>query len=76
MDIQKAQNSEPCQKKCFKTRKAAKEFMKKLNTYKKAGLTDVYKCDECLSWHLTSMNKKDSRKYTRFLNNNKNNNNE
>lgn len=63
-----------CLKVCYWTRKAAKAEMKALNknhlTSKE--IKNVYFCDECSSWHLTSMSKKRSRHFTKNINNGKN----
>lgn len=61
-----------CKKKGYQTRKEAKAQIKYLNHNKGYGLTDVYYCEECSSWHTTHMDKKQSRKYARHLKNKKN----
>lgn len=52
-----------CEKVYYSTRADAKAALKRINklhnTDKK--LTDVYLCDKCNHWHLTSMNKKKAR---------------
>jgi hypothetical protein len=59
-----------CGKVPFLSRKAAKEEMKVINHHHKTDKTikDVYYCDDCSAWHLTSMNKKKSRDFRRNQN--------
>lgn len=54
-----------CKKKCFQTRKEAKKEMKDLNHWREKKLTNIYWCDTCSAFHLTSMDKNKSREYTR-----------
>lgn len=57
-----------CTKKRFLTRKWAKHFMKEANKSNKGlidKLTNVYKCDECGYWHMTSLDKRKSRAISR-----------
>lgn len=63
-------NFEPkCMKIVYRTRGEAKKALKELN---KQGpnvtkkLTDVYYCEKCSCYHLTSMNKKKSRFFKRL----------
>jgi len=58
-----------CFKVRFHSRKAAKHRMKEINLKPDMHIDDVYFCKECDSWHLTSMDKKRSRDYTKKLNN-------
>jgi hypothetical protein len=59
-----------CNKKCFATRKEAKKFLKEANKVKRLAkeLTNVYWCEGCNSFHVTSQDKERSREYTRKLN--------
>jgi hypothetical protein len=61
-----------CFKVCYQSRKQAKKALKEQNTTKKRfNLTDVYWCDKCRSYHLTSMGKQRSRDLKRHINNKK-----
>lgn len=53
-----------CGKVTYTSRRQAKEAMKKMNHTNicQKKLTDVYFCDECQHWHLTSMGKRQSRR--------------
>lgn len=63
-----------CGKKNYPSRKKAKAARKRLNNkYPDQKLTNIYYCDECVSYHLTSMKKKKSRFLTRRNNNIKKN---
>lgn len=58
-----------CGKRGYSSRKDAKRAIKYFNTrFKDNNLTDVYWCEECSYYHLTSMPKQQSRDYRRFLN--------
>lgn len=50
-----------CPKKTYFTRKEAKKDMKEKNLHG-MDLTNAYYCGECSGYHLTSMDKKKSRK--------------
>lgn len=52
-----------CRKKIYGTRKEAKKVMKQLIRSKGVGLTNVYFCPECQKFHITSVEKKLSRRY-------------
>jgi hypothetical protein len=59
-----------CHKQIYASRHDAKKSMAMLNRKfknrgKKDKLNDVYFCDECQAWHITSMNKEQSRNITR-----------
>ena len=54
-----------CTKMKFFCRKEAKKYMK---SSKDINFTNAYKCPECNQWHLTTMDKRNSRAYTRKLN--------
>jgi len=54
-----------CGKKVYKNRKSAKKAKKMLNKNYKEQATNEYYCEECSSWHLTTMDKKRSRIITR-----------
>ena len=57
-----------CTKKRYLTRRWAKQALKEFNKHPDglyAKLTNVYKCDECGYWHMTSIEKKKSRAITR-----------
>jgi hypothetical protein len=56
-----------CVKKCFSSRQEAKKKVRELNRSGTLGkeLTDVYYCNQCSAWHMTSMKKKKSRHLTR-----------
>ena len=58
-------------KKTFQTRKEAKAFLKRMNKHKVLDreLTNVYWCEICMGFHVTSADKRESRKYTHKLNN-------
>lgn len=58
-----------CGKRGYFSRKEAKKAMRYYNTqFKDTPLTDVYYCDECSYYHLTSMPKQQARDYRRHLN--------
>ena len=56
-------------RKCFKVRynnrQEAKKARKQINRIDVFDLQDVYYCDECQGYHLTTMNKTDSRNLNR-----------
>ncbi len=56
-----------CPKKRFPSRKDAKKQMKRQNSYQFRTYTvgDVYKCTICGYWHLTSIDKINSRELSR-----------
>lgn len=59
-----------CQKRCYQSRAEAKRALKRINQLNgDNNLKDVYWCEECQHWHLTSMTKKDSRNFTRRIRN-------
>lgn len=63
-------NPKPCLKNCYDTRKEAKKRMKELNKahHFEGKLNNIYYCEQCSSYHLTSMPKQKSRDWTRHLN--------
>jgi hypothetical protein len=61
-----------CQKCSYGTRKLAKQALRKISKQKGDGKpppSSCYYCDDCNSWHLTSMPKQLSRDMQRFKNN-------
>ena len=52
-----------CHKKQFNSKKIAKKFLKLFNKEYGLGLTDVYYCVKCSSWHHTSLPKETNREY-------------
>lgn len=56
-----------CFKKCFETKADAKKYLKEKNKTIHMGFTNVYFCDQCKSYHLTTMKKEQSRNLGRFL---------
>lgn len=60
-----------CFKVCFHTRQEAKNRMKEINRkgVTKKPLNDVYFCEECKMYHLTSLTKESSRELTQKLKN-------
>lgn len=62
-------DTDKCFKKCYQTNREAKKYLKLMNTTKPhLGLTATYFCSQCQCYHVTSMNKKRSRNFTRTLN--------
>lgn len=59
-----------CKKKGYPSRKIAKQCMVTLKSKGRVALQDTYFCDICECWHLTSMNKKQSRNLTKRKTNN------
>lgn len=65
-----------CSKKRYLTRSIAKEALKRANKESRSlysKLTNVYQCDECGYWHMTSIPKKKSRAISRHGKNTNNN---
>jgi hypothetical protein len=50
-----------CLKKCFYRKSEAKKFMKTQNRRWDFGYTNIYWCDKCFAFHLTTMDKQASR---------------
>ncbi len=65
------ENDIRCVKKRYSTRKEAKKELKKIirKSKKDKKPTDVYYCDDCQQWHLTSMIKTLHRKYNHMKTN-------
>lgn len=63
-------NIKPCFKNCYDTRKEAKKKMKELNKshHFDKQITNIYFCEPCSKYHLTTMAKQSSRDWTRHLN--------
>lgn len=57
-----------CSKKSYLTRSEAKAAKKQVNKTRKWGITNIYWCDDCRAYHLTTMAKEASRNKTRHLN--------
>ena len=53
-----------CDKHVFVTRKGAKEYKRNINTWAEKKMTNIYWCDKCSGYHLTTMDKKQSRNIT------------
>lgn len=60
-----------CGKKRYRTRKEAKKALKDINHTNALDkkLTDVYYCNDCIGFHITSMKKKKSRQYRKIKSN-------
>jgi hypothetical protein len=54
-----------CGKRTYEKRKHAKRAMKAMNRKHGHTLENIYFCDRCNGYHLTTMDKADSRKMTR-----------
>lgn len=54
-----------CGKKSYPTKTIAKQAKKKLNKKYKEKATNEYYCDICSGYHLTTMDKQESREMTR-----------
>lgn len=63
-------NNIACLKKPYTTRSEAKKAMKLLNKSHnlKNNLTNIYFCEKCSQYHLTTLPKQASRDFTRYLN--------
>jgi len=63
------QRKHVCDKKNYISRSVAKKKMKLLNKKNilDKKIKDVYFCNVCRSWHLTSMNKKKARNFRNYL---------
>ena len=59
-----------CLKHRYPTKAIAKKYLKQINKQHTADrkLTNVYYCELCTGFHLTSQPKQASRDYTRYLN--------
>lgn len=67
LEMKSGVDAPKCSKQCYISRKEAKKSMKNINKTKHHGLTNSYFCEECQSWHLTSIGKQRSRDWTRHL---------
>jgi len=56
-----------CEKKRYETKKEAKHWRKFMKTVQRRELTNIYYCDECSGYHITSRPMQWSRDWTRHL---------
>lgn len=60
-----------CNKRCYTSRVIGRKALKAWNKHNKNKMTNVYHCDICDSYHLTSLDKQKSRSFSRYLKNKK-----
>lgn len=60
-----------CPKIRYHTRQDAKNARRLLNKKFHLGLTNIYYCESCAAYHLTTQTKKKGRNITRHINNQK-----